>query len=124
MGGMSNRLWLWTAVVMVAFAANSVLCRMALGAGAIDPTSSTLIRLASGAAVLVPLAGVVGEGDARPGLGPPLTLTRVPRKVAAGGLNEFDGRRVYVSRGVGVERGQAPRIRLFCRPEVSVITVR
>ena len=41
---------------MCAFAANSVLCRIALRAGEIDPASFTLIRIASGAAVLVPLA--------------------------------------------------------------------
>lgn len=56
-----------------------------------------------------------------PLLGPPLTLTRVPRRVAVGGLSELDGRRLYVSRGVGMERGWAPPLRLFCRPEVSLL---
>jgi len=41
---------------MLAFAANSVLCRLALGAGAIDAASFTAIRLGSGALVLVLLA--------------------------------------------------------------------
>jgi predicted MPP superfamily phosphohydrolase len=59
-----------------------------------------------------------------PGFGPPLTLTRVPRVVAAGGLHQLDGNTVYVSRGVGCERGQAPRIRLFCPPEVSLLRLR
>ena len=40
----------------MAFAANSVLCRVALGGGAIDPASFTSIRLVSGAVVLLPLA--------------------------------------------------------------------
>ena len=38
-----------TVLAMSAFAANSVLCRMALAGTAIDPASFTLIRLASGA---------------------------------------------------------------------------
>ena len=58
-----------------------------------------------------------------PGFGPLLTFSRLPRHVAAGGLHDFDGRRVYVSRGVGVERGQAPPIRLFCPPEITLLTL-
>lgn len=56
-----------------------------------------------------------------PLLGPPVTLSEVPRDVAAGGLHSLDGRRIYVSRGVGVERGQAPKLRLGAVPEVSVL---
>lgn len=44
-------LWL-TGVAMIAFAANSVLARLALGNSAIDPASYTLIRLAAGALML------------------------------------------------------------------------
>jgi drug/metabolite transporter (DMT)-like permease len=46
------RIALWTLVAMVAFAANSVLCRMALGARRIDPASFTAVRLATGAIAL------------------------------------------------------------------------
>jgi drug/metabolite transporter (DMT)-like permease len=42
----------FTALAMAAFAANSVLCRMALGHDTIDPASFTLIRLVSGALTL------------------------------------------------------------------------
>jgi predicted MPP superfamily phosphohydrolase len=60
-----------------------------------------------------------------PLFGPLVTLTDVPRDVAAGGLHELDGRRIYVSRGVGVERGDhAPRIRFNCPPELSLLTLR
>ncbi len=59
-----------------------------------------------------------------PGFGPLMTLSDVPRKVAAGGLHHLDGNAIYVSRGVGCERNQAPRIRFFCRPEISLITVK
>jgi drug/metabolite transporter (DMT)-like permease len=43
---------LLTAFALMAFAANSIICRMALGNTAIDPASFTTIRLTSGAIVL------------------------------------------------------------------------
>ena len=58
-----------------------------------------------------------------PFYGPPLTLTRVPRPVAAGGLHTLRENLIYVSRGVGCERGQAPRVRFLCPPEVSLLTL-
>jgi drug/metabolite transporter (DMT)-like permease len=42
----------WTALAMLAFAANSLLCRLALHRTGIDPASFTALRLASGALVL------------------------------------------------------------------------
>jgi predicted MPP superfamily phosphohydrolase len=57
-----------------------------------------------------------------PGFGPPITLSAVPRAVAAGGLHPTHGTHLYVSRGVGMERKWAPRIRLFCPPEVTLLT--
>lgn len=59
-----------------------------------------------------------------PGFGPLLTLSRVPRRVAAGGLHRVNGHAIYVSRGVGHERGIAPPIRFFCPPEISILTLR
>lgn len=41
-----------TALAMLAFAGNSLLCRAALGSGAIDAASFTVVRLLSGAVVL------------------------------------------------------------------------
>jgi len=58
-----------------------------------------------------------------PGFGPPVTLSSVPREAAAGGLHEVDGTLLYVSRGIGVERGDAPRIRFNCPPEVTVLSL-
>jgi drug/metabolite transporter (DMT)-like permease len=43
---------LLTAIAMLAFAANSLLCRMALGAGLIDAASFTSVRVISGAVML------------------------------------------------------------------------
>lgn len=44
---------MWTGCALVAFAANSVLCRLALGGAAIDAASFTTVRLAAGACVLL-----------------------------------------------------------------------
>jgi drug/metabolite transporter (DMT)-like permease len=57
-----------TAFTLVAFAANSLLCRMALGGELVDPISFTTLRLVSGALFLVPVARVAGESStvARP----------------------------------------------------------
>jgi drug/metabolite transporter (DMT)-like permease len=46
------RLFILTALTMIAFAANSVLNRMAVGPGLIDPVAFAVIRLLSGAAML------------------------------------------------------------------------
>jgi len=43
----------YTSIAMLAFAGNSILCRMALRDGAIDPASFTSIRLLSGALALL-----------------------------------------------------------------------
>jgi len=56
-----TRTVLLTIVTMIAFAANSVLCRLALTRTAIDPASFTLVRLASGAVALWLLSSVVGK---------------------------------------------------------------
>ena len=50
------RIALLTSVAMIAFAANSVLNRMAVAGGHIDPESFALVRLLAGAVVLVLLA--------------------------------------------------------------------
>ncbi len=50
---MSIQTFLWTTLAMVAFAANSILCRLALRDQVIDAGSFTQIRLASGAVALV-----------------------------------------------------------------------
>jgi drug/metabolite transporter (DMT)-like permease len=52
---------LLTTGALVAFAANSVLCRLALGAMAIDPAAFTAIRLVSGAAALWLVTALLGR---------------------------------------------------------------
>lgn len=50
----------------MAFAANSLLCRMALGAGLLDPATFTAVRVGSGALVLAILAGLGGARRGAP----------------------------------------------------------
>jgi drug/metabolite transporter (DMT)-like permease len=52
-----------TAFTLVAFAANSLLCRMALGGRLIDPVSFTTIRLVSGALALILIIRLSGESN-------------------------------------------------------------
>jgi drug/metabolite transporter (DMT)-like permease len=47
----------YTAAALVAFAGNSVLCRLALGRQSIDPASFSTVRLIAGAAVLLLISG-------------------------------------------------------------------
>jgi drug/metabolite transporter (DMT)-like permease len=54
----------WTALALTAFAANSLLCRRALGHTSLDAASFSTIRLASGAAVLWAIARSRGRGSA------------------------------------------------------------
>ncbi len=56
------RLFLLTALTMIAFAANSVLNRMALAGGSIDAVSFGVIRLVSGAVILAALCLMLGRG--------------------------------------------------------------
>ena len=51
------------AVTLTAFAANSLLCRMALGDHLIDPVTFTVLRLGSGAAVLIALSRFSSEPE-------------------------------------------------------------
>lgn len=71
------------------------------------------------------LAGHTHGGQVRlPWLGPILTLSQVPRAWAAGTTRLENGGTLVVSRGVGMERGPAPRLRFSCRPELVFIHVR
>jgi drug/metabolite transporter (DMT)-like permease len=52
-----------TVLALVAFASNSVLCRLALGESAIDPASYTAVRLVTGAVTLWIIAGFLRAGS-------------------------------------------------------------
>jgi len=57
-----------TSIALVAFAANSVLCRIAFQGGSIDPISFTSIRLVAGALVLICITRLTREGGKKPSL--------------------------------------------------------
>ena len=63
----SRRIALLTLAAMIAFAGNSLLCRIALRAGHSDPATFTLVRLVSGAVVLSLIAFAKGEAPIRQG---------------------------------------------------------
>jgi len=50
-----TRTTLYTVLALIAFAANSVLCRLALSRGVIDPTGFSAVRLLAGAGTLAVL---------------------------------------------------------------------
>lgn len=58
-----------TVLALVSFAANSVLCRLALDSGTIDAASFTIIRMLSGIVMLWLLVAVRGKGTGVRGVG-------------------------------------------------------
>jgi drug/metabolite transporter (DMT)-like permease len=66
-----------TVLAMLCFAANSVLCRLALGPHLIDPASFTAVRVVSAAAVLAIIVALSGR---------PLARVAVPRWKSIGAL--------------------------------------
>lgn len=70
------------------------------------------------------LAGHCHGGQVRlPFLGPPVILSAIPRRWTEG-LHEIrPGTWLCVSRGIGMERVGAPRMRFNCRPQLVVIDV-
>lgn len=70
------------------------------------------------------LAGHTHGGQVQlPGFGPLLTLSSVPRSWAAGRTTLPSGATLIVSRGIGMERSVAPRIRFWCPPEVVIVDI-
>jgi hypothetical protein len=70
------------------------------------------------------VAGHTHGGQVRlPFIGPLVTLSNVPRSWAAGRTDLDADTTLVVSRGVGMERGVAPRVRFLCRPEVVIVDV-
>ena len=81
------------------------------------------LTLARGTRVDLTIAGHTHGGQvAPPLLGPP--AGREPRAARGGrrGLHDLGGgRRIYVSRGIGMERGHAPPVRIGAPPEMSLL---
>ncbi|MAF66902.1 MAG: hypothetical protein CMJ84_14760 [Planctomycetes bacterium] len=70
------------------------------------------------------IAGHCHGGQVRlPGIGPLFILARIPREWASGASVVRAHTTLVVSRGIGLERGRAPRLRFLCPPEVVIIDV-
>lgn len=70
------------------------------------------------------LAGHIHGGQVQlPLIGPLRTLSAVPRDQADGHTRLPWGADLIVSRGIGMERGNAPPLRFLCRPEVVIVEI-
>jgi len=70
------------------------------------------------------IAGHTHGGQVQiPFYGPLLTFSEAPRKMCGGCCVTHDNQTFMITRGVGMERWHAPRLRFFCRPEIVVIDV-
>jgi predicted MPP superfamily phosphohydrolase len=86
--------------------------------------SPDLLEEASDAGYDLYLAGHTHGGQVRvPGYGAIITMSKFGKRYEAG-LYSMQDTWMYVNRGLGLEGGWAPRIRLFCRPEVTVLDVK
>jgi drug/metabolite transporter (DMT)-like permease len=113
-----------TALALVAFASNSILTRMALGAGHIDAAGFTAVRLAAGAIMLAALVRVRSRGWSQlrpPGLrgsialflyAAPFSFAYLRIGAAAGALVLFGSVQLTMI-GWGVARGERPRPRTW-----------
>lgn len=59
-----------------------------------------------------------------PGFGPPVIFSAVPRWLGGGAVFANGKAWLCCSRGIGLECGDAPRVRLFCRPQLIVLTLK
>jgi drug/metabolite transporter (DMT)-like permease len=113
---------LLTALALVAFAANSILTRLALGAGAMDAATFTTVRLVAGAAVLATIVRVQGGPSPLRGgrslVGPvalfayaaPFSFAYVRIGAAAGALLLFGAVQITMI-GWGIAKGERPGLR-------------
>jgi predicted MPP superfamily phosphohydrolase len=80
-------------------------------------------RMLIGREVDLHLAGHTHGGQiVVPGYGAPITLSRLPRSFARG-LFRFGDHWLSVNPGIGMEGHHAPRVRLFCPPEIDVLSL-
>ncbi len=85
--------------------------------------SPELMPEVAGFGVDLYLCGHTHGGQVRlPILGPLLTSSQLGRRFVMG-LYKIGRTHLYVSRGVGLEGLSAPRVRLFCPPEMTLVTI-
>ena len=114
---------LLTLLALLAFAANSILTRAALGGGQMDAATFTTVRLATGAAVLATIAvGQGGRGALRGGglIGPvalfayaaPFSFAYLRIGASAGALLLFGAVQITMI-GWGIAKGERPGLRAW-----------
>jgi len=102
---------LFTLFALLAFAANSILCRLALGSDSVDAATFTLIRLVSGAVALLALNATVnrGRGDRDRGAAPAPPGAKKPTSldqwISAGLLFLYAGPFSFAYLSLGVATG-------------------
>lgn len=68
------------------------------------------------------IAGHTHGGQVQlPFIGPIVTLSQVSRQWASGVTEIAPGKTLIVSRGIGMERAYAPRMRFLCRPQLVIL---
>ena len=71
------------------------------------------------------VAGHIHGGQVQlPGYGPVITLSTVPKLWSCGYHRIPNNKDLVVSRGIGMERCFAPRLRFLCRPQMIYITLK
>ena len=70
-----------------------------------------------GGQIVLPFYGTIS------GVGGGTVVEQMPRNMMGGFFPYSNGGHLLVTRGSGLERGWAPRVRLFCRSEISVIDI-
>jgi drug/metabolite transporter (DMT)-like permease len=116
---------LLTSLALIAFASNSLLTRLALGAGAMDAATFTTVRLVAGACVLAAIVraqgqrltfrdGVGGRGLVGPialfAYAAPFTFAYLRIGAATGALILFGAVQITMI-GAGIAAGERPRLR-------------
>ena len=116
---------LLTSFALIAFAANSIICRMALGNSTIDPASFALFRLVSGAVVLwlIAKASPGGSSSKHPGswwsaamlflYAAAFSFAYVSLKAGVGALILFGSVQVSMIT-VGLIKGERPPVFAWC----------
>jgi predicted MPP superfamily phosphohydrolase len=85
--------------------------------------SPELMPQVAGHGVDLYLCGHTHGGQVRlPLIGPLLTSSQLGRRFVMG-LYKLGRTQLYVSRGIGLEGLSAPRVRFFCPPEMTVISI-
>ena len=83
-----------------------------------------ILNVANGDAIDLIITGHTHGGQIQvPFYGPVWNVTELPREVAAGGLHEVRNVPLYVSPGVGVQRGESPKVRFGVRPTIGILDV-